>query len=263
MALTLGANTSDRVDFGNPGNIIVSDIVVFGLWCRPTTLTSGRALASKNFGDALGGPFLRLNGTGGDLQLAYAKGIANAVATSNSTPLVNTSVWYCVFGINNPADTQPRIYTGTRAAPLTEVTYAGGATQGSGTSLSTANVRAGTLGGGAGGSTPVLAFQGDIADFLYLVGRVPTLGEMIEWQYHPRNIPNSLVYSTLGYNNVSTQPDWSGHGNVGTITGATLASVGPPIGPHFGRDVRASQTPSVTATGNPWYYYLNEKLSAA
>lgn len=223
-ALTFGAATSDLVGFGNPGNVTENDIQAMGAWIRPTTLTSNRNIGSKNFSDGGGGFNMRLLGTGGDFQCKMNKSVADAIGTSNTTPLSTTGKWYCVFGIYDPADTQPRVYVGDLTTAIAEVGGYSVATQGSGTCTSTADLRAGNQGSSA---APVLAFQGDIGPFLWMTGLRPNVEMMRWWQFNPfARLPNTKASALLGDENGNTAAgavkDLSLNGNDGTITGAKL-----------------------------------------
>ena len=71
--------------------------------------------------------------------------------------------------------------------------------------------------------------------FYHLVSSELTLSEIIEQQYHPHVRSDSQVFMHLGFNGTGTQPDWSGNGNSGTVTGTVVADH-VPLGPPFGFD---------------------------
>lgn len=224
-ALTFGANTSDKIDFGNPGNVSAASIMVMGVWVFPTTFTSARRMITKNALDGVsGGPFLALSGTAGEVQVANARTVTNANAVSNTTPLV-LNTWTCLVGVLDPADTQPRLYAGTDKKNLTEVGYAGGAAQGSGTTAGTANV----VIGNSANVAPTSAFQGRIGGkALWLVGRAPKLDELIAWQRSDYVPIGATIAPLVGWNGAGPQRDWSGFNNHGTVTGATYSPFGVP-----------------------------------
>lgn len=76
--------------------------------------------------------------------------------------------------------------------------------------------------------------------FFGLVGIVVTfdavlsLGQIQQQQFHPHKIPSLVGFWDLY--GTGTQPDYSGNGNNGTVTGATVADH-VPLGPLFGFDV--------------------------
>ena len=49
------------------------------------------------------------------------------------------------------------------------------------------------------------------------------LAEIQRQQFRPHPLASTLVFCMLGYAGTGTQPDWSGNGNNGTVTGATVA----------------------------------------
>jgi hypothetical protein len=73
-----------------------------------------------------------------------------------------------------------------------------------------------------------LSFVGRGA-ILALFNRVLLLPEIQAWQYRPRNLSGCVGFWRLGSNGTATQPDFSGNGNSGTVTGATVAE-DPPLG---------------------------------
>jgi hypothetical protein len=227
MALTFGAATSDRVTYGNPGNLTEASAVSFAVWFQLSTFTAGRRLMSKSAQDGNGGPAFSLTGTD-ELQMTFTKSSVNALANSN-TLTVGTGVWYCAIGVYDPADTQPRIYFGSLTAPIAEVGYAAGATIGSGTSNSTANL----VVGNQANAGPTLALQGDIARAA-AVYAVMTLADMQRWQFKTQPLANCKLLTYPGLFGTGTQPDYSGNGNHGTVTGATVTAP-PPLSAPFGR----------------------------
>ena len=66
-----------------------------------------------------------------------------------------------------------------------------------------------------------------------------SLAEITQHWMRSQNHANSKVLMHVGYNGTGTQADWSGHGNSGTVTGATV-SAHVPLGPQFGFDPEAA-----------------------
>lgn len=61
------------------------------------------------------------------------------------------------------------------------------------------------------------------------------LEQIVDLQRRPRALDSSVQFCWLGFAGTGTQPDWSGTGTSGTVTGATVGSnVG--LGPPFGFD---------------------------
>lgn len=142
------------------------------------------------------------------------------------------------------------IYLGDLSTVPTECTY-GTATDGSGTVTddSAANLWVGNNPGGT------LAWQGRIAG-VHFCDRVLTLGEIQrQWMRFDANA-NSRIISHLGFNGTGTQPDWSGSGNPGTVTGATVANhvpSGAPFGFNLGwQGLQVVTVPTLQQEGFRW-----------
>lgn len=237
MALTFGALTSDRVNCGSAAAI--DDFAAFTMltWCYPTALNDNRTLISKTGGPGTG-KYLTAKLTAGNLALTVDRATADGVYVTNDTPLSTLNKWYLVAATYDEAATPSiRIYVGDLAAIAVERTY-GTATNGSGaTGTDAANsLLIGNF------STNNLAWQGRIAVASY-INRALTLQEIISWQFRPRVISGCLGLWQLGWNGVSTQPDYSGNANNGTVTGATVGDH-VPLGPFFGM---VSEVPYVVA----------------
>ena len=65
------------------------------------------------------------------------------------------------------------------------------------------------------------------------------LAQMQALQFNLHPTTNTLLLSHYGYNGTGTQPDWSGNGHNGTVTGATVADhvPMPPAFPYGDDDV--------------------------
>ena len=137
------------------------------------------------------------------------------------------------------------IYRGLLNSTAAEVTYA---THNAG-SGSTENDSGNDLFYGASAVNQTLL--GYCAIFA-LVARYLSLQEVISWQWNPRVIADTRIFQIYGYNGTSTQPDWSGNGNSGTVTGATVAGH-VPLRPPFGGIAgwRGAYTAPAAASTNP------------
>lgn len=221
-SLTFGAGATDRVAIADSASNTLTEtsVVTWIVWFKLSTFTSGRVLMSKNGADGNGGPSFLITGTT-ELRFLYALSVTNDVATSSSASLA-TGTWYCAAATRDTSDSQfVRIYLGTLATPLAELSYAS-STNGSGTHSSTADMAIGNQ----PKASPDVPIQGDIAAAVAFNRRL-TLGEMITWQFRPRKLSGAYLFMHLGFNGTSTQPDWSGNGNSGTVTGATVANPAP------------------------------------
>jgi hypothetical protein len=128
------------------------------------------------------------------------------------------------FDIAGSANEVIQIYKGNLTTVAAEISYAY-RTDGSGTlnSDAAANFSIGNASGyGA-------AWPGTIAWFAHW-NRVLTLAEVVEQQFNPHVTSGCVLFMHLGYNGTGTQPDWSGNGNNGTVTSATVSDH-VPLGP--------------------------------
>ena len=145
--------------------------------------------------------------------------MATAAAASGTLTL---NAWNYV-AISYDESAGPLLYFGNLTTIVAQPSYSAGPVVGSGATSSDAignlliGARSFSQAAGSG-------FQGRIA-FGGVWNRVLSLGEIKEQQFHPHVTSGCVLFSHLGYAGaVSTQPDWSGNGNAGTITGATQAA---------------------------------------
>ena len=96
------------------------------------------------------------------------------------------------------------------------------------------------------GGTDSKAFPGSIALF-GLLNRVASQQEIVSLQFNPRVVSGTKVFMPLGWNGTGTQPDLSGNGNSGTVTGATVAAH-VPLRPLFGVHTVVRVAAAVAAT---------------
>lgn len=232
MALTFGGATSDRVNHGSGAALDDLDPFTVILWVYPTTLTAGRRLYSKNTAGGAVVKNLRLE-SGGNLGTFVSRsGSPNNYLTSDA-PL-STDKWHCVawaFDSAAAAGETTSLYTGDLTSALAERSYAT-ASDGAGTygSDATADLVVGNR-----GDNLTMAFEGRIAR-VAVYDRALTLGELRALQFAPAarwNAPGCVLLAD--YHGTGTQPDYSGNGNAGTVTGATV-SAHVPLGPAFGAD---------------------------
>jgi len=84
-----------------------------------------------------------------------------------------------------------------------------------------------------GRHTDNFRWRGRIA-WVHVVNTNLTVAQMIDQQWNPHPISGSVIFSHYGYNGTTDCPDWSGTGNTGAITGATVADHVPANTPPFG-----------------------------
>ena len=215
MALTFGVTTSSRVNHGSATVLDNLDPFTVIMWMYPTTLTNGRRPYTKGAQNTFS-----IYGTAGDLSFERLR-TTSTIYTTNNTPLATLNKWYFVaFSFNSAGATGQivNIYVGNLSTFAVEATY-GTATDGSGSlnTDATANLII--------GNRPVAdsAFQGRIA-WVGVWNRELTLGELRAQQFRPHKTSGCVLFTHYGFNGTGTQPDWSGSGNPGTVTDATVSS---------------------------------------
>lgn len=205
----------------------------FLMWVYPTnTATTARIFAKSN--NVATGWFFSMNDTIGNFRFSMGRSTALTNHVTNSTPFATANKWYCLavsWDLNGATGQRINIYTGDLTTPLVEATY-GTAADGSGTQPSDSAVDLAI--GNVPSATPNVAFPGYIANTI-LINRTLSIGELISLQYFPRVVSGTVGYWNLGFNGTGTQTDYSGAGNPGTVTGATVAPLHVPLGPVFAR----------------------------
>ncbi len=223
MSLLFGnTGSADRVDIGDGTSIRDLNPFTFIEWIYPvnTGTWAGKPFLQK--GRAAGGGsrrVLEVSASGNFMRLEVDRStsdtnyIASNLAMSNNT-------WYCVAGTyDSAASPTTHLYQGTLSAVMVEATYST-STDGSGTlgSDSGQNMRIGN----DGAASPTSSINARIAT-VGIFNRVLSLGELIDWQFRPGVRSGCVGFYQLGFNGISTQPDWSGNGNSGTVTTVEVA----------------------------------------
>ena len=85
--------------------------------------------------------------------------------------------------------------------------------------------------------------------FFHVISSELTLNQIIAQQYRPHVRSDSQVFMHLGFNGTGTQPDLTGKGNNGTVTGAVVADH-VPLGPPFGFDIPWAPVAVAAAAGS-------------
>lgn len=211
MSLVFGAASTDRVALGT--GISLTEFTWL-LWYYPTsntgpqnlmwkTTASGRHNIERKFGDV----------DDFEVQVQRATTIGTCATTGVDRPL---NAWKFLAVTVLDADGGPRVFHGSLTALAVEASYSsraegtGAIESGSGLSMS--------LGNGPTWNEPLIGRIGAVA----VINRKLSLGEIQSWQYRPRMIAGCVGFWRLGWNGTGSQPDWSGTGNAGTVTGATV-----------------------------------------
>lgn len=233
MSLVFAGGT-DKVSVAAASSINGLTTCTLVVWVYPTTLTNQIRIFQKGLNPSH--KIIFLNGTGGNVEIDFGRGTSGAgnvgVYISNNTPMSSVNKWYFVAGVwdaGGGAGNIMHLYIGDLTTAPTEVTY-GTKTDGVGSSPSDSSNNL-IIGNHESSS---LGWQGRIAPVLFW-NRTLSLAE-IRAQWARRCITSGCVlYHELGWNGTGTQMDWSGNGNSGTVTGATVGAHSP-SGPQFGYD---------------------------
>lgn len=227
MALNLGTNTSDRVDCGNGASI--TDLTTFSIlmWVRPTTQTGSRRFWCKGAGANERSASWRSADTN---DVSFFVPRATTAGEARTAMDYGTGSWL-FFAFTYSEGNGPKVYSGTLTTAAVEATYVGGyPVVGSGATKIDNDFQ--LIIGNRTVASPVVAFQGDIATFMEW-NRELTLGEIKQQQFRLMFTSGTVLFLELGWNGTGTQYDWSGNGNSGTVTGATVSNH-VPISPPFG-----------------------------
>ena len=224
MALTFGS-TNDDADFGAAASI--DDLTAFTwlMWIFPTTLTNLRRIMVK--GPVEEKQFIIRTNDVAEMHVARATTAAFATSNNNSM-VVNTHEFYAITYDESDG---PRIFRGTLSTEAVELGYSSRVVGADGTTADAT----GNLVIGNAHSTKTVPFQGDISVGAVYAKRM-ILAEIVRYQWRILSDTDCKLLCHLGFAGTGTQPDWSGNGNSGTVTGATVSDH-VPLGPPFGFDL--------------------------
>ena len=230
MSLNFAGGSTDRVDFGSDASLDNMSEFTFMFWARWEVFGSLDFLFSKGASDDLALHF-RFSGIALN-EFAFDRARATTdlfVAQSNTgSHNLQTDTWYCVAATAHETNA-PHIYSGSLTEIFAEYPYdsqitgSGAFTDDSGSNL--------IIGNNTGFTQ---ATEGDIA-FVQVWDRQLSLAECRANQFRMTPDVDTVAFSHLGYNGTGTQPDWSGNGNSGTVTGAAQSDH-VPLGSQFGFD---------------------------
>jgi hypothetical protein len=214
---------TDRVDSGSAAGLDNVNVMTWMAWICPTSAGLSRPIMQK--GGSAGKRFRLFGGTSaGSLQWTVAMSSVNGSAQS-AGGLIVANAWRFV-ACTYDALFNPKIFLGVPGGIVSEVSYGAGPTQGTG-SVSTDAATNMLTGGDAVSSN----FPGRIA-FPRAFNRVMLPREMTIEMYKTAEellLPaRGCVLSHLFTGRASSERDFSGRGNVGTITGA-VEGAGVPI----------------------------------
>jgi hypothetical protein len=227
------SGSTDRIDFGSAASL--DDIPVFTLaaWMKPTSLALTRVLFTK--GGSSGKRFRLFGATSsGSLQFVTAMSATNGSAqTAAATYTINA--WQFVAATYD-ASFNAKIYRMALGGAMTDVS--GTVVQGTGT-IATDAASSMLVGGDA--TNP---FPGDLAE-VFIIPAALNIGQLTALAYG--SMPRECrLYAPL-FGVPTTEPDYSGNKNNGTLTGSAAGTTHPPVRSRF--DGLASAWPDRTITG--------------
>lgn len=184
----------------------------------------------------MGYRFFDLNGSGGsagNLEVVADCSTTDAGYITSDTPFSggNLNKWHFVavtWDSAGGAGQQINIYVGNLTAAAAERAY-GTTTDCVGSVVSPAGGQF-TVGNRASPGSTNVAFQGRIA-WASFWNRTLTLAEIQQHQFRPfcNQTNGCVLFAEYGWAGTGTQPDLSGNGSNGTVTGATVANHVPKV----------------------------------
>ncbi len=225
--------TGERIDCGTGSSLDDLNPVTIAAWIRPATFGNGagndsRIFFKNNGGTAQMALTLLVSGTF-SIGIGRASAGANVEASTTEFACYALNHWMFMAGqLDLSTDANCKMFVGDAANLVKEPSGYVAQTKGSGAAGTTAGASA-RIGSNAGG-----AFLNGKIGFVGIWNRLLPLGEIISQQFRPHVTSGCKLFQLPGMNGTGTQPDLSGNGNNGTVTGATVDS-GPPIGQLFGQ----------------------------
>lgn len=261
MSLLFGANTTDKVNHGsasNLDNLSAGAMTVLSRVYR--TATGNNQFVASKIGSWPAGWHLQLDDGAavGDIACQVARATENAFRiTSGAGNRLSLDTWYDIGFTWDSADSPTlRIYlVASGGLPVESSAYGGTSVNGAGAASSdaSANLWVGNI-----EAFPTNPFKGRIE----LTGVFPsklTPAQMQQWFANPGPSFGCVLAAVEGYAGTGTQPDLSGNGNSGTVTGATVAD-NAPLPRRWGRRVVSlPYTVAPPAGGNGSGYYLRRR----
>ncbi len=212
--------STDRIDVGS--NAVLDDLLN-GTWIAWVFLTSVAPATARIWqkGTGTNASIFTVNSTsGGLLAKTHSRATTNQ---SNQAILTNfaaytISTWMCIACVSDDTTAgNNKLYLGNLTTPLAEPSGYTTQSAGSGAVSSDAAANA-NWGNVATGGSP---FSGTLALGAMFNTKL-TLAELISWQFNPRwNFGGCVDGHWFGQ---TGEPDLSGNGNAGTVTGTAIAA---------------------------------------
>ena len=236
-SLVFGAATSDRVNYGSGASMDDLTSHTVTMWVYLDSYVDGKTMFGKRANSPVSsfknrfGLETNATDTNGGLRVAFSQSTSGLTYRTGNAGITAGKWWFLAYTYDSGATPRVHIYRGDLSTIVTETTYATAA-DGSGTYSTDASqsVIVGNTLNVAGAFAD--SFPGKISNVAYY-NKVLSLAEIRMQQFRPHVTPNTVLFSYLGFTGTGTQPDWSGHQNAGTVTGATTTPH-VPLGPAFG-----------------------------
>lgn len=223
--MALNFTSTDRVNIGSGAIIDNVNTGTFIFLARPTSTADGRLFqkglfANNNYINVIygaGSASLRL-----ERHRATTTLIISATLANFSAHATNQWNWYAYVWDTAGANGDQKLYIGNLTAPFAEPSAYASQVVGAGTPGDNSG-EDGVIGNNINGAVP---FPGRI-DRAIKYGAKLTLDQLISIQFGNAIYPNRILDTKIGWNGTGTQPDWSGNGNNGTVTGTTVGDSAP------------------------------------
>lgn len=219
MALQFTDDSTDQINHGSGStldNLVPATIL---MWVKPSVISVGfRSILSKTSG---GSGWALYSHEFNDF---WAFDISGTVYNRVFFDDVMTTDWQSIAITWERDVIAPAAYRGTLTTALSDITNTSSTGSG-GFDDSAATLFTGT---NFDGNTIGMSLA-----LLMIWNRILTIGELEAQRWRPHKNNGCVFFAHYGFNGTGTQPDWSGNGNSGTVTGATV-SPHVPLGPPFG-----------------------------
>lgn len=214
-------------------------------WLYPTALAGADRFWAKGTGFIKG---MTLQASGGpNIQCEVVRSGTDAIR--NAVHGLSTNAWGFLairYSEANGID----VLIGDLTTPASELT-GGTDTVGSGTTTNDSTT--GLVIGNSQQSPFNKGWQGRMGFFSYHNAFL-TDAEVITQQFRPFKRADTVILQHLGFNGTGTQPDWSGNGNSGAVTGISVVTAHMPLPPPWAFDEDAGNFNLAAApTGQPFY----------
>lgn len=232
MALLFDASSED-VDHGAGPQIDGNSPFTVGIWLNPSTVSASNRQVGGNTCSLSTNARLMTSassGTGVMRILVPVAGGSTLREATSVTSTISASAWQFVVFKHDSGDTPMcRMYHGDLTTVVTEVSYSSNDNNSGTPRAADGNL---IIGADPGNGIP---FEGDIACVMVWPTTALTLAQIrqIQFLFYPQ-FSGCELFSHYGWNGTSGCVDWSGNGNNGTITGATVSDHVPILPAFYG-----------------------------